>query len=70
MPASDALPAMIRSLLPHWNPEWLAIAVPTVKIVLILAVAALVRLLLRQLLRRLCTRYRVPAEMMSGIRRA
>ncbi|XHI65698.1 hypothetical protein ABZP12_02840 [Xanthomonas euvesicatoria] len=69
MPASDALPAMIRSLLPHWNPEWLAIAVPTVKIVLILAVAALVRLLLRQLLRRLCTRYSVPAEMMIGIRR-
>ncbi|WP_099207588.1 mechanosensitive ion channel family protein [Xanthomonas citri] len=65
MSASDALPAMIRSLLPHWNPEWLAIAVPTVKIVLILAVAALVRLLLR----RLCTRYSVPAEMMIGIRR-
>ncbi|RXE45619.1 mechanosensitive ion channel protein MscS, partial [Xanthomonas perforans] len=62
MPASDALPAMIRSLLPHWNPEWLAIAVPTVKIVLILAVAALVRLLLRQLLRRLRTRYQRPCE--------
>ncbi|MCF5951345.1 mechanosensitive ion channel family protein, partial [Xanthomonas perforans] len=43
MPASDALPAMIRSLLPHWNPEWLAIVVLTVKIVLILAVAAMVR---------------------------
>ncbi|AOS04559.1 mechanosensitive ion channel family protein [Xanthomonas oryzae pv. oryzae] len=60
---------MIRSLLPHWNPQWLAIAVPTVKIVLILAVAALARLLLRQLLRRLCARYSVPAEMMIGIRR-
>ncbi|PPU69622.1 mechanosensitive ion channel protein MscS [Xanthomonas pisi] len=60
---------MIRSLLPHWNPQWLAIAVPTIKIVLILAVAGLVRLLLRQLLRRLCTRYNVPAEMMIGIRR-
>ncbi len=65
----DALHAMIRSLLPHWNPQWLAIAVPTVKIVLILAVAALARLLLRQLLRRLCARYSVPAEMMIGIRR-
>ncbi len=69
MSASNALPAMIRSRLPHWNPEWLAIAVPTVKIVLILAVAALIRLLLRQLLRRLCTRYSVPAEIMIGIRR-
>ncbi|MCD0247012.1 mechanosensitive ion channel family protein [Xanthomonas melonis] len=69
MSASDALPAMIRSLLPHWNPQWLAIAVPTIKIVLILALAGLVRLLLRQLLRRLCTRYNIPAEMMIGIRR-
>ncbi|MCC4586822.1 mechanosensitive ion channel family protein [Xanthomonas melonis] len=69
MSASDALPAMIRSLLPHWNPQWLAIAVPTIKIVLILALAGLVRLLLRQLLRRLCARYNIPAEMMIGIRR-
>ncbi|MBB4129329.1 mechanosensitive ion channel domain-containing protein [Xanthomonas sp. 3075] len=66
---SDALPAIIRSLLPHWNPGWLAVAVPTVKIVLILAVAALARLLLRQLLRRLCTHYKLPAEMTIGIRR-
>lgn len=69
MSASDTLPAMIRSLLPHWNAQWLAVAVPTVKIVLILAVAALARLLLRQLLRRLCARYSLPAEMMIGIRR-
>lgn len=69
MSAPDALPTMIRSLLPHWNPQWLAVAVPTVQIVLIVAVAALVRLLLRQLLRRLCTRYSLPAEMMIGIRR-
>ncbi|WP_237707347.1 mechanosensitive ion channel domain-containing protein [Xanthomonas oryzae] len=60
---------MIRSLLPHWNPQWLAIAVPTVKIVMILAVAALARLLLQQVLRRLCARYSVPAEMTIGIRR-
>lgn len=70
MSAPDALPAMIRSLLPHWNAQWLAIAVPTIKIVLILALAGLVRLLLRQLLRRSCARYSVPAEMMMGIRRA
>ncbi|MFO3705059.1 mechanosensitive ion channel domain-containing protein [Xanthomonas codiaei] len=69
MSASDALPAMIRSLLPHWNPQWLAVAVPTIKIVLILAVAALTRLLLRQLLRRICTHYNVPAEITIGIRR-
>ncbi|QEX79498.1 mechanosensitive ion channel family protein [Xanthomonas arboricola pv. pruni] len=60
---------MIRSLLPHWNPQWLTVAVVTVQIVLILTVAALVRLLLRQVLRRLCTRYSLPAEMMIGIRR-
>lgn len=60
---------MIRSLLPHWNPQWLDVAVPAVKIVVILAVAGLIRLLLRQLLKRLCTRYSVPAEMMIGIRR-
>ncbi|SOT95337.1 putative mechanosensitive ion channel MscS [Xanthomonas arboricola pv. fragariae] len=69
MSASDALPTMIRSLLPHWNPQWLTVAVLTVQIVLILTVAALVRLLLRQVLRRLCTRYSLPAEMMIGIRR-
>ncbi|CAE6742214.1 hypothetical protein CFBP6600_31080 [Xanthomonas arboricola pv. corylina] len=69
MSASDALPTMIRSLLPHWNPQWLTVAVVTVQIVLILTVAALVRLLLRQVLRRLCTRYSLPAEMMIGIRR-
>ncbi|QJD67177.1 mechanosensitive ion channel family protein [Xanthomonas campestris pv. badrii] len=69
MSASDALPAMIRSLLPHWNPEWLAVAVPTIKIVMILAVAALTRLLLRQLLRRICAHYSVPAEITIGIRR-
>ena len=70
MAAPDPLPAMIRSLLPHWNPQWLDVAVPAVKIVVILAVAGLIRLLLRQLLKRLCTRYSVPAEMMIGIRRA
>lgn len=69
MSTSDALPTMIRSLLPHWNPQWLTVAVLTVQIVLILTVAALVRLLLRQVLRRLCTRYSLPAEMMIGIRR-
>lgn len=69
MAAPDPLPAMIRSLLPHWNPQWLDVAVPAVKIVVILAVAGLIRLLLRQLLKRLCTRYSVPAEMMIGIRR-
>ncbi|KGK59161.1 small-conductance mechanosensitive channel [Xanthomonas arboricola] len=69
MSAPDALPAMIRSLLPHWNPEWLAVAVPTINIVLILAVAALTRLLLRQLLRRLCAHYNVPVEITIGIRR-
>ncbi|MCC4620422.1 mechanosensitive ion channel family protein [Xanthomonas cassavae CFBP 4642] len=69
MSASDALPAMIRSLLPHWNPEWLAVAVPTIKIVMILAAAALTRLLLRQLLRRICAHYSVPAEITIGIRR-
>ncbi|MEA5125296.1 mechanosensitive ion channel domain-containing protein [Xanthomonas floridensis] len=69
MSASEALPAMIRSLLPHWNPEWLAVAVPTIKIVMILAVAALTRLLLRQLLRRICAHYSVPAEITIGIRR-
>ncbi|KAB7763818.1 mechanosensitive ion channel protein MscS [Xanthomonas maliensis] len=60
---------MIRSLLPHWNPAWLDVAVPAVQVLVILLAAVLVRALLRQLLRRLCARYSVPAEMTIGIRR-
>ncbi len=69
MPLLHVYPAMIRDLLPRWNQRLLDVAVPTVEIVLIVAVAVLVRLLLRGLLRKLGTRYHVPAEIMIGIRR-
>ncbi len=62
-------PAMIRDLLPRWNQRLLDVLVPTVEIALIVLAAIVVRLVLRQLLRKLGEHYHVPMEMMIGIRR-
>ncbi|HBK47209.1 MAG TPA: mechanosensitive ion channel protein MscS [Xanthomonadaceae bacterium] len=60
---------MIRDLLPRWNQRLLDVLVPTVEIALIVLAAIVVRLVLRQLLRKLGEHYHVPMEMMIGIRR-
>ncbi|HEY0334833.1 MAG TPA: mechanosensitive ion channel family protein [Stenotrophomonas sp.] len=61
--------ALIRDLLPHWNERLLYVLVPVGEITLILLGGWLLRQGLRQVIRRLQTRYRLPTEVAVAVRR-
>ncbi|WP_281783993.1 mechanosensitive ion channel domain-containing protein [Sinimarinibacterium flocculans] len=59
----------MKDLLPVWAHGWLNVIVPAVQVVLVLAVAVLLRVLVHRVIRRTCERYRLPTEMAVGMRR-
>lgn len=59
----------MKEWLPTWAQDWLGIVVPALQVLLILTAAVLLRVLLQALIRRICTRYRLPAEVAVGLRR-
>lgn len=58
----------IRPYLPDWAQEWIAVIVPGLQIVAILAVAWLLQYLLRRLLKRTAERYQLPMDLVSPVR--
>jgi len=67
--SSPSTLSMIRNLLPQANPRLLDVVVPLLEIVLILAAAWLLRMTLRQLVKRLQSRHRLPLEIALAVRR-
>lgn len=59
----------MKDVLPLWLHQWLGVIVPVAQVVLILAVAWLLRALTRRLINRFGRRYNLPEELMMGSRR-
>lgn len=59
----------MKQYLPPWMLDWLDLILPAAQIVLILAVAFLLRALVRRVIRRFAARYQLPDELVIGARR-
>ncbi|MBJ6980819.1 mechanosensitive ion channel family protein [Luteimonas sp. MC1572] len=59
----------MKERFPPWMQDWLGLIVPIGQVVLIVLVAALLRMLARRVTERICARYNAPAELAIGARR-
>lgn len=59
----------MKDLLPIWTQGWVDVIVPGIQVLLVLAVAVLLRVLVHRVIRRTSERYRLPPEMAMGMRR-
>lgn len=59
----------MEQYLPVWTHEWLGVALPVLRIALIILAAWLLRSLALRLVRRLGTRYELPGEVLLGARK-
>ena len=59
----------MKQYLPIWMPEWLGLAVPLLRITLVVLAAWLLRTLALRVVRRLGARYELPPEVLLGARK-
>ena len=59
----------MKAYLPVWTHEWLGVAIPLLQITLVVLAAWLLRTLAVRIIRRLTTRYELPAEVVLGTRK-